>query len=283
MNQPLTEFSPKNTAPAPLSLEAQRVRDALLARGLETPLVENGLDRQQKYERIRNSFEVIAETLGLDLTDDSLQETPHRIAKMYVDEIFGGLDYARFPKISVIDNKMQVEEMVLVDHIDLVSTCEHHFVTIDGRAGATGAAPKLIKFATSVPSIFALYRARRALQNHGAEHISLIITGGLRVSPDFAKALALGTAALMACGCQQYRICDSGNCPMGITTQDPELRKRFDTEAAAARLANFLRVSTEEIKTFARITGKDDIHHLSVGDLCTTSSEISEHTSVRHC
>lgn len=117
-----------------ISAEAARVREALLARGLETPLVENGLDRDQKYERIRDSFRVIAETLGLDLRDDSLQETPHRIAKMYVDEIFGGLDYAQFPKMSVIDNKMHVEEMVLVDEIDLVSTCEHHFVTIDGSA-----------------------------------------------------------------------------------------------------------------------------------------------------
>jgi GTP cyclohydrolase I len=110
------------------------VRAALIERGLETPLVENGLSRQQKYERIRDSFTTIAETLGLDLDDDSLQETPHRIAKMYVDEIFGGLDYGAFPKISVIDNKMQVEEMVLVDNIELTSTCEHHFVTIDGSA-----------------------------------------------------------------------------------------------------------------------------------------------------
>ncbi|MDP5053444.1 MAG: GTP cyclohydrolase I FolE [Congregibacter sp.] len=117
-----------------MSQEAHSVRQALLARGLETPLVDNGLTRQQKYERIRDSFREITETLGLDLRDDSLQETPHRIAKMYVDEIFSGLDYSQFPKISVIDNKMQVEEMVLVDDIDLVSTCEHHFVTIDGSA-----------------------------------------------------------------------------------------------------------------------------------------------------
>jgi GTP cyclohydrolase I len=73
-------------------------------------------------------------TLGLDLTDDSLEETPHRIAKMYVDEIFSGLDYSQFPKITVIDNKMDVEEMICVDKIDLTSTCEHHFVTIDGSA-----------------------------------------------------------------------------------------------------------------------------------------------------
>ncbi|WOJ95369.1 GTP cyclohydrolase I FolE [Congregibacter brevis] len=117
-----------------ISSEALSVRHALIERGLETPLVDNGLTSQQKYERIRDSFKEITETLGLDLTDDSLQETPHRIAKMYVDEIFSGLDYAQFPKISVIENKMQVEEMVLVDDIDLVSTCEHHFVTIDGTA-----------------------------------------------------------------------------------------------------------------------------------------------------
>jgi GTP cyclohydrolase I len=68
------------------------------------------------------------------LQDDSLTETPHRIAKMYVDELFGGLDYSNFPKISVIDNKMGVEEMVKVDNISVISTCEHHFVTIDGAS-----------------------------------------------------------------------------------------------------------------------------------------------------
>jgi len=117
-----------------VSPEAEKVRQALLARGLETPLVPNGLDSEEKYQRIKSSFTTIMSTLGLDLRDDSLQETPHRIAKMYVDEIFRGLDYRQFPRISVIDNKMQVEEMVLVDDISLTSTCEHHFVTIDGVA-----------------------------------------------------------------------------------------------------------------------------------------------------
>jgi GTP cyclohydrolase I len=117
-----------------ISPEAALVRKALLERGLETPLVHNGLNRDEKYRRITQSFTDIARTLGLDLNDDSLCETPHRIARMYVDEIFSGLDYARFPKISVIANKMQVEEMVQVDDIQVVSTCEHHFVTIDGNA-----------------------------------------------------------------------------------------------------------------------------------------------------
>ena len=120
--------------PTALSPEAEQVRLALTERGLETPLIHNGLSRDEKYQRISRAFAEITSTLGLDLTDDSLQETPHRIAKMYVDEIFSGLDYTRFPKISVIENKMQVEEMVQIDEIDLVSTCEHHFVTIDGNA-----------------------------------------------------------------------------------------------------------------------------------------------------
>lgn len=117
-----------------ISEDARKVRDALVAQGLETPLIENGLNRDQKYERIRESFVDIAATLGLDLGDDSLSETPQRIARMYVDEIFSGLDYARFPKATAISNKMGVEEMVQVDDISVVSTCEHHFITIDGMA-----------------------------------------------------------------------------------------------------------------------------------------------------
>jgi GTP cyclohydrolase I len=114
--------------------EAEAVRQALLARGLETPMIENGMSDEQKRASIARCFTEITSTLGLDLTDDSLQDTPQRIAKMYVQEIFSGLDYSHFPKISLIENKMQAKEMVRVRGISLVSTCEHHFVTIDGVA-----------------------------------------------------------------------------------------------------------------------------------------------------
>lgn len=117
-----------------LSDEAILVRSALEAQGLETPMQHNGLSRDQKYNKINALMSEVVSTLGLDLADDSLRETPHRIAKMYVDEIFGGLDYANFPKMSLIDNKMQVKEMVKVKDISFTSTCEHHFVTIDGTA-----------------------------------------------------------------------------------------------------------------------------------------------------
>ena len=130
---PLQTRAP-TTLPGSLTPEAIAVRGALLRRGLETPMTSNELSRDQRYSKIRDAFTEIMESLGLDLRDDSLEETPHRIAKMYVDEIFGGLDYAQFPKITLIENKMNVEEMVCVEDIDLTSTCEHHFVTIDGSA-----------------------------------------------------------------------------------------------------------------------------------------------------
>ena len=163
------------------------------------------------------------------------------------------------------------------------------FITIDGRAGATGASPKYVKAAASVPTMFAVYRARKYLDAQGASDVSLVLTGGLRVSSDFAKALALGadaiaigTAALIAIGCRQYRICNTGKCPMGITTQDEALRARLHVEAAAEGLENYLSASTEELKDFARLTGNDDVHKLSIQDLCTTNSEISNHTAIEH-
>jgi len=117
-----------------LRAEAVLVRDALLERGLETPMIPNGISAEEKRLKIKAHFTDILEILGLDLSDDSLCDTPQRIAKMYINEIFSGLDYVNFPKITVIENKMMVDEMVRVRDISLSSTCEHHFVAIDGTA-----------------------------------------------------------------------------------------------------------------------------------------------------
>ena len=162
------------------------------------------------------------------------------------------------------------------------------FITIDGRGGATGSSPFFLRESTSVPTIYALHRARKYLDSVGSD-IALIITGGLRVSSDFAKALAMGadavaiaTAGLIAAACQQYRICGSGNCPVGIATQNPELRARLKVDAAAQRVANFLNVTLSELKTFARITGHRSIHDLSVADLITTDKEIAKYTDIPH-
>ena len=174
------------------------------------------------------------------------------------------------------------------DDLSHVLYAEPDFITIDGRGGSTGASPKLIRDSTSVPTIYALSRARKYLDEHESE-IDLTITGGLRVSSDFAKALAMGadaiaigTAAMIAAACQQYKICDTGDCPVGVATQDDELRKRLKIETASKRVENYLRVSTEELKTFARITGHDDVHDLNTDDLCTLNSEISDYTDIKH-
>lgn len=174
------------------------------------------------------------------------------------------------------------------EDLEWIAYASPDFITIDGRGGATGASPKIIKDSTSVPTIYALYRAKKYLMEHNL-FIDLVITGGLRISSDFAKALAMGadaiaisSAALMSIACQQYKICHNGYCPMGVATQDEELRKRLHIEESSKRLANFLNVSLEEIKTFARITGNDDIHKLNVKNLATTNSEISNYTNIRH-
>ncbi len=162
------------------------------------------------------------------------------------------------------------------------------FITIDGRGGATGSSPLLLRESTSVPTIYALARARHYLDKSGAD-IDLVITGGLRVSSDFAKALAMGadavaisTAALIALGCQQYRICGSGNCPVGVATQDAELRKQIKIEEASERVYRFLNISTEELRVFSRVLGKNDVHDLSLNDIRTLNKEIAEYTKIEH-
>ncbi len=175
------------------------------------------------------------------------------------------------------------------EDLEIIIYAKPDFITIDGRGGATGSSPKYIKDATSIPTLFALHRAREFLDNKDVKDISLIITGGLRVPSDFVKALALGadavaiaTSAMIAAGCQQYRLCNTGKCPVGIATQDPKLRKRLKIEISANRVANFLKVCMEELMNFARITGNDDVHGLSLKDICTTNSEISDHTKIEH-
>ena len=172
--------------------------------------------------------------------------------------------------------------------LEFCISAEPDFITIDGRGGATGASPAIIRDSTSVPTIYALYRARKYLDSINSD-IDLVITGGLRVSSDFAKAIAMGadavaiaSAAMVAAACQQYRICGTGMCPVGMATQDEKLRERLHIDAAAKRVENYLTCSANELRTFARITGNTDIHALSVDDLCTINSEISEHTNIAH-
>lgn len=155
--------------------EAIAVRDALLARGLETPMVESLLSSEEKRQRIQAHFTEIMKVLGLDLRDDSLMDTPRRIAKMYVNEIFGGLDYRNFPKLTVVENKMQVEEMIRVDGIDLSSTCEHHFITIDGTASVAYIPQRKVIGLSKINRIVAFFAQRPQIQERLTEQVLLAL------------------------------------------------------------------------------------------------------------
>ncbi len=110
-----------------------RVKEHLISKGVETPTVNySNRTAEEKKEVIRNHFLEIMQELNLDLTDDSLKDTPNRVAKMYVDEVFYGLDYANFPKCTSVENKLNYDELVVEKNITAISNCEHHFVVIDG-------------------------------------------------------------------------------------------------------------------------------------------------------
>lgn len=113
----------------------EAVRECLKNKGVETPMISYGIEGEEaKKNIIENHFIGIMKTLGLNLVDDSLERTPRRVAKMFVEEIFYGLNYKNFPKITTVENKMRYDNMVLVDKINVQSHCEHHFVNIDGLA-----------------------------------------------------------------------------------------------------------------------------------------------------
>jgi len=111
-----------------------RISEYLKKKGVETPVKENYLTESEKLKTIEDSFRVVMETLGLDLSDDSLMDTPKRVASMYVNEIYWGLKPENFPKVSAIENKMGYHSMVVERNVNVQSNCEHHFIVIDGEA-----------------------------------------------------------------------------------------------------------------------------------------------------
>ena len=150
-----------------------KVHAHLVKMGVETPIKETGqlIDRKGKIDVIESLFTDIMKTLGLDLTDDSLIETPKRVAKMYVNEIFWGLDYEAFPKCTTVDNKMHYNEMVVERNVNVQSNCEHHFVVIDGLATVAYVPKQRVLGLSKINRIVEYFSKRPQIQERLTEQI----------------------------------------------------------------------------------------------------------------
>ncbi|MDX2380283.1 MAG: glutamate synthase-related protein [Acidimicrobiia bacterium] len=175
------------------------------------------------------------------------------------------------------------------DDIDAALRVGVDYIILDGRGGGTGAAPTLFRDHISVPTIPALARARRHLDARGRRDVTLVVTGGLRTHTDFAKALALGAdavavsnSAMQAIGCIGMRACNSDNCPVGIATQRPELRKRLVVEDAAQRLGRFFQATTELMTVLARACGHTDLREFCTDDLTTFDRDMAHLTGIAY-
>lgn len=176
------------------------------------------------------------------------------------------------------------------DDIQFALDASADYIILDGRGGGTGAAPEMFRDHISVPTIPALARARRYLDEQGAsERVTLIITGGLRVPIDFVKALALGAdgialsnSAMQAIGCVAARMCNSNNCPAGIATQKADLRQRLNIEKSAAQLHNFFTASTELMQVMARACGHHQLSGFNKADLATWHRDMALLSGVRY-
>jgi glutamate synthase domain-containing protein 2 len=185
------------------------------------------------------------------------------------------------------------------DDVKLAAKAGADVIVVDGMEGGTGASPAILQEHTGIPTLAAVCEARAALEECGLYGVvQLIIAGGIRDGVDAAKAIALGadaiyigTAALISLNCNKpiyvedyeklgteprfCHHCHTGRCPVGITTQDPELMKRLDIEQGAERVSNLLRAMTLEIQMLARACGKSDVHHLEPEDMAALSMEAS--------
>ncbi|MFK5972112.1 MAG: glutamate synthase-related protein [Flavobacteriaceae bacterium] len=163
------------------------------------------------------------------------------------------------------------------------------YIILDGRGGGTGSAPTILRDHINVPTIPALARARKYLDKVKAERVTLIITGGLRVAEDFAKAMMLGAdaiavsnSALQAIGCLGMRACGTNNCPVGIATQKESLRNRLIVQSSAEQLYNYFNATNDLIKVVARACGYEDISKFNPDDLSTFDTNMHKLTGINY-
>jgi glutamate synthase domain-containing protein 2/nitrite reductase/ring-hydroxylating ferredoxin subunit len=229
----------------------------------------------------------IAEVRGLEVGQDA-------ISPPAFPDLFTAADFRRVAdEVREASGGIPVGFKLSAQHIeadiDFALSASAEYIILDGRGGATGAAPRVFKDNISVPTMAALARARRHLDRRGRRDVTLIITGGLRTESDFIKAMALGAdgvalsnSALQAIGCLGMRACHTNSCPVGIATQKPHLRQRLIVEASALRLRNFLMASVQLMQVMARACGHDRLAGLCPDDLTTWKRDVAYLTGVSY-
>jgi GTP cyclohydrolase I len=210
----------------------QQVHEHLVKMGVETPIKKRNLDRKDQIDIIEGNFAEIMRALGLDLTDDSLIETPKRVAKMYVNEIFWGLDYDAFPKCTTVDNKMKYNEMVVERNVNVQSNCEHHFVIIDGTATVAYVPKDKVLGLSKINRIVEYFSKRPQIQERLTEQIFHTLQ------------FILGTedVAVMI-DAQHYCVKSRGVEDTGSSTVTSRLGGGFKTDPAARQ--EFLNIATK--------------------------------------
>ena len=229
----------------------------------------------------------IAEVRGLEPGRPAI--SPARFPDLVTPEDFRAVAAAVREATQGVPVGFKLSAQHIEEDIDFALEVGVDYIILDGRGGATGAAPEVFKNNISVPTMAALARARRHLDASGAEAVTLIITGGLRTESDFVKALALGAdgvaianSAIQAIGCLGMRACHTNNCPVGIATQKKGLRARLVVDESARRLANFLEATTALMKVLARACGHAHLRDLSPDDLTTWKRDVAYLTGVAY-
>ena len=203
-----------------------KVKQFLIDKGVETPMVDNGLTDDEKIAEIKDKFTDIMNALGLDLADDSLIDTPNRVAKMYVKEIFFGLDYKHFPKATTVDNKMKYDEMVIERNINVQSNCEHHFVIIDGSCHISYIPKNKVLGLSKLNRIVQFFSKRPQIQERLTEQIYYALSYILDTK-DIGVIIEAAHYCVKSRGIQDVNSDTVTSKMGGCFKTDPEARKEF--------------------------------------------------------
>ncbi|MCB0393897.1 MAG: GTP cyclohydrolase I FolE [Bdellovibrionales bacterium] len=209
-------------------------KDDILNHVRPTPLKENGLSDEEKVNKIAGHFREIMQTLGLDLENDSLAKSPERVAKMYVKEIFQGLSSENFPKVTVIENEMSYDQMIVIKDVNIMTFCEHHFVTIHGKAHIAYIPQKRVIGLSKVNRIAKYFSQRPQVQE--------------RLTKQIADALAFildtGDVAVYV-DAKHYCVISRGVEDVGSSTTTCDLRGGFKNDAKTR--AEFMAICQREV------------------------------------